>query len=270
MNDLLHGLRLVISRKAVVFQDGLRSSRSKNQKTRSWDEILQVDGSIQHHARVYCRAHTTFKRLGVDASEMARFQPLTRAQLSVTTACIDPSLQGQRDSSLAWFWSMDVQADRQAAHGMTECELPKSFVGISLAHGIMPVYHVHWLKAKARQDHWQEEQILLASEMQWTELFFRHRGSRWKTLVAESSAVIASHKANSGQSEGSETHSKSEFRHSKGHVCYALKVESMWNRLAQQAAVQFGAAKAEPHLDMQLFTRSRLSSSSSSNLSSSP
>jgi len=267
MNDSLHGLRLAISRKAVVFRDGLRSSRSKNQKTRSWDEILQVDGSVRHHARVYCRARAAFKRLGADASEMARFQPLTRAQLSVTTARIDPSLRGQRDSSLAWFWSMDVQADGQAAHGMTECELPKSFAGISLAHGNMPVYRVHWLKAKARRDRWQEERILLASEMQWTELFFRHRGSRWKTLAAESSAVIASHEANSGQSEGSETHSKSEFRHSKGHVCYALKVESMWNRLAQQAAVQFGAAKAEPRLDMQLFTRSRSSSSSSSNLS---
>jgi len=34
MNDSLHGLRLAISRKAVVFRDGLRSSRSKNQKTR--------------------------------------------------------------------------------------------------------------------------------------------------------------------------------------------------------------------------------------------
>jgi len=194
---------------------------------------------------------------------MGKFQPLTRAQLSVTTARIDPLLRGQRDLSLAWFWSMDVQADGQAAHGMTECELPKSFAGISLAHGIMLVHRVHWLKAKARRDRWQEERILLTSEMQWTELFFRHRGSRWKTLAADSSAIIASHE------EDSETRSKSEFRHSKGHVCYALKVESMWNRLAQQAAVQFGAAKVEPRPGMQLFTRSR-SSSSSSNLSSSP
>jgi len=129
MNDALHGLRLAISRKAVVFR-GLRSSRSKNHKTRSWDEILHVDGSVRHHARVYCRARTAFKRLGADASEMARFQPLTRAQLSVTTARIDPSLRGQRDSSLAWFWSMDIQGDGQAAHGMTECESSKLTGGI--------------------------------------------------------------------------------------------------------------------------------------------
>jgi hypothetical protein len=125
MNDSLHGLRLAISRKAVIFREGLRSSRSKNQKTRSWDEILQVDGSVRHHARMYCRARIAFIRLGAATSEMARFQPLTRTQLSVTTARIDPSLRGQRDSSLAWFWSMDVQADVQAAQGMNECELAK-------------------------------------------------------------------------------------------------------------------------------------------------
>jgi hypothetical protein len=122
MNDSLHGLRLAISRKAVVFRDGLRNARSKNKRTRSWDEILQVDGSVRHHARVYCRARAAFIRLGADTSEVARYQPLTHAQLSVTTARIDPSLRGQRDSSLAWFWSMDVQADGQTAHGMTECE----------------------------------------------------------------------------------------------------------------------------------------------------
>jgi hypothetical protein len=126
MNDSLHCLRLAISRKAVIFRNGLRSSRSKNQKTRSWDEILQVDGSVRHHVRMYCRARAAFIALGADPSETARFQPLTRGQLSVTTARIDPSLRGQRDSSLAWFWSMDVQADGQAAHGMTECQLFKS------------------------------------------------------------------------------------------------------------------------------------------------
>jgi hypothetical protein len=107
-----------------------------------------------------------------------------------------------------------------------------------VAHGSMAVYRVHWLKAKSRRDRWQEEEILLASEMEWTELFFRHRASRWKTLAAETSA-IASHNANSSQLQGATTHSISEFRHSKGHVCYALKLENMWKRLAQQAAVQF-------------------------------
>ena len=261
MNDSLHGLRLAISRKAVVFRDRLRSSRSKNQKTRSWDEILQVDGSVRHHARMYCRARAAFIRLGAGTSEMARFQPLTQAQLSVTTARIDPSLRGQRDSSLAWFRSMDVQSDGQSVHGMTECESFKSISSTSLAHSAMAVYRVHWLKAKSRRDRWREERIILESEMQWTELFYRHRASRWKALAAESSAVIPSREADSAP----HTISNPKYRHSRGHICYALKLESMWNRLAQQAAVQFGAAKAETR-SPQPITRSRSSSSSSSSL----
>jgi len=35
---------------------------------------------------------------------------------------------------------------------------------------------------------------------------------------------------------------------SKGHVCYALKLESMWNRLASRQFLQFGTAKAVPRL----------------------
>jgi hypothetical protein len=265
MNDSLHGLRLAISRKAVVFRDGLRSSRSKNKRTRSWDEILQVDGSVRHHARMYCRARSAFLRLGADTLEVARFQPLTRAQLSVTTARIDPSLRGQRDSSLAWFWSMDVQADGQAAHGMAECEWSKINSGVLFAHGSMTVYRVHWLKAKSRRDRWREEQILLASEMQWTELFFRHRASRWSALAAQSSVAMTPRDTTSDRPQGFQAYSMHEFRKSKGHICYALKLESMWSRLAQQAAVQFSAAKAELRPDPQPITKSRSSSCSLSN-----
>jgi hypothetical protein len=126
------------------------------------------------------------------------------------------------------------------------------------------VYRVHWLKAKSRRDRWQEEQILLASEMEWTELFFRHRASRWKTLASESSAIAshATHPSESGQPQDANLSPKGR---SKGHICYALKLESMWNRLAQQAAVQFGAVKASS--EPQQRTRSSSFSSSSTDLS---
>jgi hypothetical protein len=116
---------------------------------------------------------------------------------------------------------------------MTECELSKLIAGFHSAYDSMvTVYCFHWLKAKSRRDRWREEHILLQS-MQWTELFFCD--------------------ANSGQLKGSETTSNSELRSSKGHICYALKLESM---LAQQAVLLFGAAKTEPRYGLQPFTRS--------------
>ena len=107
----------------------------------------------------------------------------------------------------------------------------------------MIVYHVHWLKAKSRRDRWREERILLASEMEWTERFFRHRASRWKALAIETSdpALPDGHIC---------VESELNIRHSQGHICYALKLESMWSRLAQQAALQFNIVKADDPSDI--------------------
>jgi hypothetical protein len=115
----------------------------------------------------------------------------------------------------------------------------------TLADSNVAVYRVHWLKAKSRRDRWREELILLQSEMDWTERFFRHRASRWKALAAESSAVVSSDIDVNGESDHPPIPSERDLRHSQGHICYALKLESMWNRLAQQAALQFNAAKTE-------------------------
>src|SRR5882762_6556127 len=99
----------------------------------------------------------------------------------------------------------------------------------ALAHGNMAVYRIHWLKAKCRRDCWQEELILLQSEMNWTEHFFRHRASRWKALAAESSAIASSNIDANSESDHPPMPSECDLWHSQGHICYALKLESMWN-----------------------------------------
>ena len=60
--------------------------------------------------------------LGATAEELQRYQPLLQEHMKVTTARIDPSLRGQWDTGLAWFWTMDVQRDIDQEHGMAECE----------------------------------------------------------------------------------------------------------------------------------------------------
>ena len=104
--------------------------------------------------------------------------------------------------------------------------------------------------------------------MEWTELFFRHRASRWKTLAAESSPLSLANNSN-GEPELSQrppSSSELDARRSQGHACYALKLESMWNRLAQQAALRFSAARANIR-PSQHRTRPRSPSSSSNDQS---
>jgi hypothetical protein len=121
-NDALQGIQLGLSKKAVIFWNGLRNAKTKTRKLRSWDQIVLVDINVRHHARVYNRARSAMVRLGATEEELQRYQVLRTEHLNVTTARIDPSLRGQRDSSLAWFWTMDVMQDAEEVEGMAKCK----------------------------------------------------------------------------------------------------------------------------------------------------
>lgn len=121
-NEALQGLHLCLSKKAVIFREGLRSAKSKTKKTRSWNQIAQVDGGARHHFRRYQETRTAMSRLGASADQLEKYQLLKREHLSITTAKIDPAQRGQRNTSLAWFWTLDIQNDTDAFEGMTECK----------------------------------------------------------------------------------------------------------------------------------------------------
>jgi len=69
-NDALQGLRLALSRKAVIFREGVRTAKSKTRKLRSWDQILMVDVNVQHHARMYMHARSTMIQLGAALEDL--------------------------------------------------------------------------------------------------------------------------------------------------------------------------------------------------------
>ena len=121
-NDSLQNIRVAIARKAIIFREGLRHSKTKKKKTRSWDQIHAVEGSMTQNVRVYQRAREAILLLGSSEQEMARYQQLKKEDLNVNTARMDPSLRGQRDKHLSWIWSMDTPADAEEPGGMVECE----------------------------------------------------------------------------------------------------------------------------------------------------
>ena len=82
-----------------------------------------MDVNVRHHAKVYGRARSGLILLGAEEQELQRYQVLQKEHLNITTARIDPSMRGQRDSSLAWFWTMDVKKDMDQVDGMAECKL---------------------------------------------------------------------------------------------------------------------------------------------------
>ena len=77
---------------------------------------------------------------------------------------------------------------------------------------------MHWLKAKAQRDRWEEEVKILYHEMDFYVNFMKHREGLWEDRAAD-----ASH------------HSHTD----SGLHCYALRQGDMWCLMAAQARQEF-------------------------------
>ncbi|KAG1775151.1 hypothetical protein EV702DRAFT_973795 [Suillus placidus] len=100
--------------------------------------------------------------------QLQKYKPLLREQLKISTAVGDPNARGQRNESLAWFWSVEVDL------GGPDQSWNEEF------------YRVHWLRAKALRDRWREELILVKLEMDWTHNFFLWKATQWGNRMQES------------------------------------------------------------------------------------
>ncbi|KAG1795244.1 uncharacterized protein BJ212DRAFT_1291427, partial [Suillus subaureus] len=90
--------------------------------------------------------------------------------LKATTVVANPNAHGQRNSTLAWFWSIDVEGDSDSNDWMNE------------------FYHIHWLCTLTLCNHWAEELFLVSWEMTWMVKFFLHKSNQWVGQMHEAEA----------------------------------------------------------------------------------
>jgi hypothetical protein len=121
LNDSLHHIRIALGHKSYLFRNNVRPARTQRLKTRAWAEVHAVESTVQHHARVYNHARRAMLDLGAEASLLDRYKVLERQDLRIDTAVIAPNVRGQRNKSLPWFWSMDIQRDADVGAWMNDC-----------------------------------------------------------------------------------------------------------------------------------------------------
>ena len=97
------------------------SKKMKKGKSHPQKEIQDADANARHYARVYTRARNRLLHLSAPPETMTQYQPLEEEHLNITTVAVNPAQRGTRHASLAWFWSIDVQADIEAVDAMAEC-----------------------------------------------------------------------------------------------------------------------------------------------------
>ncbi|KAG1784364.1 uncharacterized protein HD556DRAFT_1243099, partial [Suillus plorans] len=159
-NDALHAIRVHLGDKAVLFRNTVRSAKSQASSTRAWTRVRSVETAVNLHARIYSKCRSQLAKLP-DHDLLKKYLPLKKEDLKASSAVADPNARGQRDTTLSWFWSLDVQGDTSGNDWMTE------------------FYRVNWLRTKALRDRWNEEVILVKHEMQWSINFFTHRAKQW-------------------------------------------------------------------------------------------
>ena len=121
MNDSLHHIRIALGHKSYLFRQDVLPARTQRLKTRAWAEVHAAESTVQHHARVYICARQAMVNLGASTSLLDRYKVLRRQDLSVKTSVIAPHVRGQRNKSLPWFWTMDVQRDADVGEWMEDC-----------------------------------------------------------------------------------------------------------------------------------------------------
>ncbi|KAI6142206.1 hypothetical protein BKA82DRAFT_4361200 [Pisolithus tinctorius] len=149
-NDALNGLRLALVDKAVIF----------------WNVV-----AVRKQAAIYKQCQKAMVILGASAETLTCYQQLQTSDLTVTTAIINQNAHAHQASNLPWFWSIDVLTDMESITWMSE------------------FYQTHWLRAKAVQDCWLEEEELLMAKFQWTINFFNHQAIQWQTCWAQSAEL---------------------------------------------------------------------------------
>ncbi|KAI6102536.1 hypothetical protein EV401DRAFT_1804675, partial [Pisolithus croceorrhizus] len=165
-NDVLHGLCLALADKAVVFRGVVRQAKSYSMRMllptmRGWQMVNSIESSVKQHATIYKRCREAMIALGADADTLTWFQELLKCHLSINTAAFTQNAHDHRHSSLPWFWSMDIERDTRSKTWLTE------------------FYRIHWLRAKAIKDWWEEEEALLVAEFQWAINSFKYHARKW-------------------------------------------------------------------------------------------
>jgi hypothetical protein len=216
-NDALHQIRIALSHKSFLFRTSVRVSHTQWTKSRAWDGVHSADAMLQRHVHTYRRARASLVRLGADEALLSKYQVLRTEDLKVSTAVMDIRLPSRAETTLAWFWNMDIQRDATLDSCMAECRWYYSGKG-AITYWTNLVYRVHWLRAKAKFDRAKEETTILQYEMDWTVRFFQKQAEIWQGRKGKLEEFAAGR---------------------RGPVCYALRQAVMWKIFAERASSTF-------------------------------
>jgi len=94
---------------------------------------------------------------------LSKYKVITRKDLHSSTAMHNPNLPGLSNAQLSWIWLFSSEGT-QAMVG-DECKSPICLTDLLHSSYVSSVWRVHWLRARTYAGRWEEEFVMLSSEM---------------------------------------------------------------------------------------------------------
>ncbi|KAG2054015.1 hypothetical protein BDR06DRAFT_1008197 [Suillus hirtellus] len=120
-NDTLQAIRVLLADKAVLFRTTVHPAKSQAKVTRAWTQVHSVERVIRLHTMIYSKCQVQLSNLQAHAL-LEKYLQMEKSHLKASAAVTNPNAWGQRNSTLPWFWSLDVQGDSISNDWMNECE----------------------------------------------------------------------------------------------------------------------------------------------------
>ncbi|KAF8805732.1 hypothetical protein BYT27DRAFT_7224692 [Phlegmacium glaucopus] len=126
----------------------LISEKLKSVRTQAQKAIYSLNCKIALHSQIYSRCQAQLITLGCDKETLNIFCILTKEDVE--------------GSTLSWLWGTGGLASTFAAKVHPNADHVT----------VLEFRQVHWLRAHAQKNRWEEELILVTYEMQWTVCYF--------------------------------------------------------------------------------------------------
>jgi hypothetical protein len=241
----LAALREAVADKSFQYSHIMRSAPSNAVRTRSRTVIAKLNERISLCCRIYSRTRAAMVRLGADDKTLNSFRILLKEDVKASTAMLKPNVPGSSSLRLSWIWQTQTGGPHCSVESMTECMC--SFLRLTLSPlKSLPVQRVHWLRARAQKNRWQEEFTLVKYEMEWTSRFFLYRAEEWMRLFnANDKFPLAGSDGNNmrvhlaGQLPHADSDGNNKRVYLAGPRAYAARQAAQWRQLALDAEVLF-------------------------------
>jgi hypothetical protein len=121
-NDCLAEMRTSIGQQAFQCKKLLKPALTKVHRTRARSSIQIVHRTLILQTRIYNRTRNAMLSLGMELDALdSVYKPLTKDDISVSSAVVDPNVTGSSRTKLSWIWTTHQGIQANDNH-LTECE----------------------------------------------------------------------------------------------------------------------------------------------------